>query len=91
MARSGRKAQICVFMIAGGNKMYTVRAWPDYLQEQLNEDIDIKRLSQLNYDEQMTRALNAEEKLISRGAALASLMVNDGFEQSYIIFANNTN
>ncbi len=60
--------------------MYTVRAWPDHLQEQLNEDIDIKRLNKLNYDEEVTRALNAEEKLIGHNSALASLMVNDGFE-----------
>ena len=78
--RSERKAQICVFVIGQGNKMYTVRAWPDHLQEQLNEDIDVKRLNKLNYDEDVTRALNAEEKLIGHGSALASLMVNDGFE-----------
>ena len=70
--------------------MYMVCPWPDYLQEQLEEDVDVKKLKVLNYDEEISRALNAQEKLIGHGSALASLMVNDGFEQSYIIFANNS-
>jgi len=42
----------------------------------------------LNYDEEISRALNTAEKTIP-GAALASLMVNQDFDSSYIIFANN--
>jgi hypothetical protein len=49
--RSKKKSNICIFVIGQGNKMYTVRAWPDYLQEQVDIDIDQKNLKHLNYDE----------------------------------------
>lgn len=75
-------------MITEGDKDYTVMNFPDYLQDQLEEDLDGKGKQQLNYDAEVTRALNSAERTIP-GAALASLMVNQDFDSSYIIFANN--
>ena len=83
------KCGILVFVESNIDKLYHVVNFPEYLQEQLEEDIDEKKLKQLNYDLEISRALNAEEKKIANGAALASLMVNDDFFQSYIVFATN--
>ena len=83
-----QKYHILVFVIADGNKDYTVMNFPEYLQDQLEYDLDELKKTQLNYDEEISRALNSSEKLIP-GAALASLMVNQEFDSSFIIFANN--
>ena len=39
------------FMVTEGDKMYTITNFPEYLQEQLEEDIDTKQNTYLNYDE----------------------------------------
>jgi len=54
-----QKSHICVFVVTEGDKMYMVCPWPDYLQERLEEDVDVKKLKVLNYDEEISRALNA--------------------------------
>ena len=79
---------ILVFTIMDGNKDYTVKNFPDYLQDMLEEDLDAHNKTQLNYDEEISSALNSLERAIP-GAALASLMVNQDFDSSYVIFANN--
>ena len=79
---------VLVFTIAEGNKDYTVRNFPEYLQDELENDLDVQGKSVLNYDEEMSRALNSIERSIP-GAGLAALMVNEDFDTSFVIFANN--
>ena len=67
--------------------MYTVLNFPEYMQEQLEEDIDLNKLTHLNYDNDISRAISSQERTIP-GAALASLMIHDDFHSSYFVFAN---
>ena len=48
-----------VFVITNDDQMYTVLNFPEYLQEQLDDDIDEKKKTHLNYDDEISRALNA--------------------------------
>ena len=77
-----------MFTIAEGNKDYSVRNFPEYLQDQLEDDVDVQKKTVLNYDEEISRALNSMERSIP-GAGLAALMVNYDFDSSFVIFANN--
>lgn len=52
-------------------------------------DLDVKGLASVNYDTEISLALNAAEKRIGNNAALVSMMVNGDFDSSYIIFATN--
>ena len=56
---SQNKCQLLVFEIVEGDRLYTVANWPEYLQEQLEIDLDHKNLQVLNYDQEITMALNA--------------------------------
>jgi len=51
--------------------------------------VDEKKIPDLNYDEEMTHALNILEKIQANGSALVSLMINSDFDSSYIITATN--
>ena len=53
------KCQIFVFEITDGDWLYSVTNWPVELQDQLEDDLDVKKLKKLNYDVEITRALNA--------------------------------
>ena len=68
--------------------MYHVMNFHEYLQEKLEIDLDDKNLTKLNYDDEISRSLNACERTIP-GSALVTLMVNEDFHSSYIIFATN--
>ena len=48
----------------------------------------MQKLTVLNYDEEVSHALNSMERTIP-GAGLAALMVNYDFDSSFVIFANN--
>ena len=78
-----------IFIKIQGDKLYTVSNWPEYLQDQLEEDVDEKKIPDLNYDEEMTHALNILEKIQANGSALVSLMINSDFDSSYIVTATN--
>jgi len=52
-----------VFLKMQGDKLYTVSNWPEYLQDQLEEDVDEKNINELNYDEEISHALNTLEKI----------------------------
>lgn len=82
-------SHILVFIVSEANKLYHVVSFPEDLQEQLDEDLDVKRLANVNYDTEISLALNAAEKKIGNNAALVSMMVNGDFDSSYIIFATN--
>jgi len=53
----------------------------------LEQDLDERKTTELDYDEEMSIAINAQERLQANGAALSGLMVNADFDQSYIITA----
>lgn len=78
-----------VFVVSQGDKMYSVLNFPEYLQEDLEEDLDVRNLKVLDYDKPISVALNAVERKMANGAALASLMTNTNFYDSYIILATN--
>ena len=44
------KCHILVFVVTEGDKCYIVTNFPDALQDQLENDLDNKRLTVLNYD-----------------------------------------
>ena len=69
--------------------IYSVKNFPETLQEKLEEDLDMHNLSYLNYDDEISRTINSHERKMP-GAALASLMINENFHCSYIIFVNST-
>ena len=78
---------ICVFEIIEGDRDYTVRNWPESFQEQLEIDLDEKKLTNLNYDADVTQAIIASELAIGRNVRLNCLIVNDDFSSSYLVFA----
>ena len=88
--KSSRQLQtthICIFEIKDGDKDYTVRNWPDEFQEQLEVDLDEKKLTNLNYDADITQAIITAELAIGRNVRLNCLIVNDDFTSSYMVFA----
>ena len=86
---SDNHSHMLVYIVAAGDKLYTVSNFPEYLQEQLEEDIDERRLTDLNYDEDITHALNSLEKVQANGTALVGMMINSDFDSSYVITAVN--
>ena len=85
---SEKKCHTLIFSVTEGDKMYHVMNFHEYLQEKLEIDLDDKNLTKLNYDDEISRSLNACERTIP-GSALVTLMVNEDFHSSYIIFATN--
>lgn len=81
------KCHILVFVIRDSDQLYTVINFPEHLQEALEDDIDLNQKTQLNYDLEISRTINSIERTLP-GSALASLMINEDFHCSYLIFAN---
>lgn len=49
--------------------------------------MDERKLTELDYDNDMSIAINALERVQANGSALSGLMVNADFDQSYIFTA----
>ena len=49
-----KTGHICVFEIIDSDRDYTVKNWPEAMQERLEIDIDDKKLTKLNYDAEIT-------------------------------------
>ena len=55
-----QKCHLIVFILLHNvDKIYYIRNWPEHLQDQLDEDLDINQKTDLNYDVEISLALNA--------------------------------
>ena len=65
---------------------YTVKNWPEALQEKLEIDVDEKKLLNLNYDAEITQAIIATESAISNNVRLTAFIINQDFTSSFMVF-----
>lgn len=60
-------------------------------QEQLQNELDFQKASKstggVNFDELLTKMINAQEHKVGKNNVLTSLVINSDFESSFIITA----
>ena len=65
--------------------MYMIMRFQDQLQHELVQSKASKGQTTVNFDEILTRLINAQEHKVSKNNALSALAINSDFETSFIL------
>ena len=81
-----------VFQVFDGDRLYMIMRFQEQMQTQLNmhraqSSTGGQNPPNINFDDLMTRQINAQEHKVGKNNALISLVINTDFDSSFIVTA----
>lgn len=70
-----------------GDRLYLIMRFQQQLQSKLLTQAQAKGQGEFNFDEMMTKLINAQEHKVGRNNVLTSLVINNDFDSSFVVTA----
>ena len=94
IGQAKNRAHFFVFQVYEGDRLYMIMRFKDQLQTQLDlykqksaKQQTASASMMVEFDELLTKEINAQEHKVARNNALNSIVVNEDFESSFIVTA----
>lgn len=87
-AAANQRSHIFVFEEMEGNRLYFIMKFQKELQAKLTMQAKpSSNQGDFNFDEMMTKLINAQEHKVGRNNVLTSLVINHDFDSSFVVTA----